>query len=205
MTSAVIATGASACVADNTPKAAEEIPNGFSNSIVAIGRGLLAESKIRDNNDPVSSKLPGTMVSLVARRPSDISQYFVTMFAQYRRNSEPWRDAPCNPDFVKAYGYDTRLRDVQKLSGAFRTVSLFIPDAAHFLRANVAVDIRMVIRFYRTNNQLVDGTEHALPHETVTPVEPKSRKTIEFKRPASSDLPPFYIYNIATGQQLSIG
>lgn len=195
------ATGAAGLLA--TPSArAQEQPGGFSNSIVAIGWGVYSEPKFRTGG-PTVSKVPGTMVSLTVARPQNVAPYFVTIFAQYRRNNDPWRDSPCHPDHQDVYSYDSRLRDIQELSDDFKVVTLFIPDAAHYLKPDLRVDIRMAIRFYRTDNRQLDGLEQPLPHETITPRVSGRRRTVEFYRPAGT--PPFDMYDVAKGRKLQIG
>jgi len=182
--------------------ASQLAPAGFTNPIVAIGWGVYGEDKVGGRRNPARSKVPGTMVSLTAGRPKGVSPYFVTIFAQYRRNNDPWRDAPCHPDYSTVYSYDSRLRDIQELTDDFHVVSLFIPDAAHYLRPDEMVDIRMALRFFRTNNSEIDGTEQPLPHETVTPRTGQSKRIIEFSRPVGT--PPFDLYDLANGRKLQI-
>lgn len=195
------AAATSAGLLATSPARAQGNPGGFSNSIVAIGWGGFSEPKFRTGG-PAVSKVSGTMVSMTVARPRNVAPYFVTIFAQYRRNNDPWRDAPCHPDHRDVYSYHSRLRDIQELSDDFKVVTLFIPDSAHYLRQDLRVDIRMVIRFYRTDNRQLDGLEQPLPHETITPRVSGRRRTVEFYRPAGT--PPFDMYDVAKGRKLQI-
>lgn len=194
---AALSTGVVGWLNSSTLAADQELPHGFAHSLVAIGWGVFAEPKYCTSG-PSASKVPGTMVCLAAARPDNASPYSVAICAQYRRNGEAWRDAPCNPEYGAVYGLHSRLWDAQRLTGETGVVSLFVPDEAHFLRPNNKVEIRMAIRFFRTGNRPINGLERHLPHEVVTPRISGKHRTLEFAERANA--PPFDVYDIVKGQ-----
>jgi hypothetical protein len=196
----IAAVGSGAIVTPGIGQAAQDAapPAGFLNSKVAIGRGVYAEAKFpaRAGSDAPRSKVPGTMVCLTLGIPATLTEVYVTLFVQYQ-NGNQWAFVPCDPAFAAFYEYKGALRDISEQATNGLRISLFVPDAAHFLQANVAHTIRPVIRFWTTDrpNKLLRDLDHVLPSETVVP-QMQNRQTISFAR--GDENPPLEVYDLVT-------